>query len=249
MLRTLLRRYGITTIAFGMTVISILLSVGISWTINAVLGGGPLGEGLFIAIIAPMVIAPLMSWQILGLLVKLDEAEQRMQLLSHTDELTQTHNRRYFMQYADQELKRAHRSGEKFTIAILDVDNFKQINDQWGHLVGDHVLREISRMFKEHIRGADVFARYGGDEFIILFPQTNLEQSQAWAARVYTVFAENPIQWKDLKMQPLFSMGIVAFEPSVHELDELLKEADDALYQAKRQGGNQFVCYPDSLSS
>ena len=84
----------------------------------------------------------------------LDQTERQMQLLSHTDELTQTHNRRYFMQYADQELKRSQRSGEKFSIAILDLDNFKQINDQWGHLVGDHVLREISRVFKEHNRGA-----------------------------------------------------------------------------------------------
>jgi diguanylate cyclase (GGDEF)-like protein len=97
------------------------------------------------------------------------------------------------------------------------------------------------------IVGADVFARYGGDEFIILLPQTNLEQIQNWASRLYNVFAESPIQWKDLKIQPLFSMGIVVFEPGIHELDELLKQADDALYQAKRQGGNQFLCHSDSF--
>ena len=71
-----------------------------------------------------------MRWQILGLLVKLDEAEQRMQILPHTDELTQTHSRLFFMQYADQELKRSQRCGEKFSIAIVDPDNFKQTNDQ-----------------------------------------------------------------------------------------------------------------------
>ena len=249
MFRRILRRYGLLKTTCGVTAISILLSMGITWTINTILNGGPLGDGLIIAIIAPLVIAPLMSWQILGLLVKLDEAERQMQFLSHTDELTQTHNRRYFMQYAEQELKRSQRSGEKFAIAILDIDNFKQINDQWGHLVGDHVLREISRVFKAHHRGADVFARYGGDEFIILLPQTNLEQIQSWASRVYTVFAENPIQWKDLQIQPLFSMGIVVFEPGIQELDELLKQADDALYQAKRQGGNQFHCQSDNSSS
>lgn len=249
MFRRILRRYGLLKTTSGVTSISILLSLGITWTVNAVIDGGPLGEGLIIAIIAPLVIAPLMSWQILGLLVKLDEAERQMQILSHTDELTQTHNRRYFMQYAEQELKRSQRSGEKFSIVILDLDNFKQINDQWGHLVGDHVLREISRVFKGHDRGADVFARYGGDEFIILLPQTNLEQVQSWASRIYKVFAETPIQWKDLRIQPLFSMGIVVFEPGIHELDELLKQADDALYQAKRLGDNQFLCHSESLRS
>lgn len=87
--------------------------------------------------------------------------EQRLQLLSHTDELTQTHNRRYFMQYAEQELKRAQRSEETFAIVILDLDNFKQINDRSGHLVGDQVLRQVSLTFKEEIRQADIFARYG----------------------------------------------------------------------------------------
>lgn len=122
MFRTLLRRYGIATITFGMTMISILLFVGITLTINGILVGGPLGEGFIITIVAPLVIAPLMSWQIPGLLVKLDVAERQMQLLSHTDELTQTHNRCYFMQHADQELKRFQRSGEKFSIAILDLE-------------------------------------------------------------------------------------------------------------------------------
>ena len=241
MFRTILRRYGITAITIAMTLISILLSLGITWSVNALLNGGPLGEGLAIAILAPLFIAPLMSLQILRLLSKLDEAERKLQVLSHTDELTQTYNRRYFMQYADQELKRAQRSGEPFSIAILDLDNFKQINDQWGHLAGDQVLRELTRMFTEHIRQADVFARYGGDEFIFLFPQTNRRQIQVWADRIYAKFAGRSIQLEGLEIQPLFSVGIAVFESSMSDLDELLKQADDSLYQAKRKGGNQFV--------
>jgi predicted signal transduction protein with EAL and GGDEF domain len=92
--------------------------------------------------------------QILRLILQLDEAEQRLQVLSHTDELTQTYNQRYFMQYIDQEFKRAQRYGGTFSIAILDVDNFKEINDRWGHLVGDQVLRTLTRMFRECIRQA-----------------------------------------------------------------------------------------------
>jgi diguanylate cyclase (GGDEF)-like protein len=249
MFRIMLRRYGIGTIALGMTLISILLSVGITGSVNAFLKGGPLREGWVIAILAPLVIAPLMSVQMLQLLRKLDEAERQLKALSHTDELTQAYNRRYFMEYAGQELRRAHRSGEKFSIAILDLDNFKQINDQWGHFVGDQVLRELSCVFKEHIRGADVFARYGGDEFIILFPQTDREQIQAWAGRFYEKFPAISIQLEGLSAQPLYSMGIAVFESSILELDDLLKQADHALYQAKRKGGNQFVVYSRSEQS
>jgi diguanylate cyclase (GGDEF)-like protein len=241
MFRTLLRRYGITIITTGLTLISILLSLGITWSVNAFTGGGPLGEGLAIAILAPLIIAPLMSVQMLRLLDKLDQAEQQLQVLSHTDELTQTYNRRYFMQYIDQELKRAQRYGETFSVAILDMDNFKQVNDQYGHLVGDHVLRELTRMLKEYIRQTDVLARYGGDEFIFLFPQTDLQKVHHWAERVYASFAERSICFENTKIQPLFSMGIAVFDPSVDNLDELLKEVDMALYQAKHRGGNQFV--------
>lgn len=241
MFRTILRRYGITAVTIGMTLISILLSVGITWSVNAFLSDGPLGGGLVIAILAPLVIAPLMSVQMLRLLSKLDEAERQLQVLSYTDELTQTYNRRYFMQYADQELKRAQRSEETFSIVILDLDNFKQINDQWGHLVGDQVLRELPRMLGEYIRQADIFARYGGDEFIFLFPQTNRQQIQVWADRIYERFAGRSIQLEGLQIQPLFSIGIAVFESGMSDLDELLKPADDSLYQAKRKGGNQFV--------
>jgi predicted signal transduction protein with EAL and GGDEF domain len=161
MFRVLLRRYGIVMVTLGLTVLSVLLSVGITWIVNQLMGGGSLGEGLFIAILAPLIIAPIMSFQMLGLLDRLDAAEQQLQLLSHTDELAQTQNRRYFMQYAEQEFKRAQRSNERFSVAIVDLDNFKQINDGSGHLVGDQVLREVSRIFREHLRDADVFARYG----------------------------------------------------------------------------------------
>jgi two-component system cell cycle response regulator len=241
MFRKILRRYSITSITIGMTLISILLSVGITWGINVFVYKGPLEEGLAISILAPLVIAPLMSVQMLRLIHKLDQTEQQLQVLSHTDELTQTYNRRYFMQYLQQEFQRAQRCAGTFSIAILDMDNFKQINDQWGHLAGDHVLREVTHLFRGQIRQADVFARYGGDEFIFLFPQTNRQEVQIWAERIYAAFAERSIDVENVKIRPLFSIGVAVFEPSVNTLDELLKQADQALYQAKHRGGNQFV--------
>ena len=245
MFRKILRRYSITSITIGMTLISILLSVAITWGINVYVYKGPLGEGLAISILAPLVIAPLMSVQMLGLLHKLDKTEQQLQVLSHTDDLTQTYNRRYFMQYLQQEFQRAQRSSATFSIAILDMDNFKEINDQWGHLAGDQVLREITVMFRGQIRQADVFARYGGDEFIFLFPQTSQQEVQTWAERIYDTFAQKSIHVDEVEIRPLFSIGVAVFEPSVENLDELLKRADQALYQAKHKGGNQFVQNPN----
>ena len=240
MFRSILRRYGIVKMTVGLTVISIFLSLGITWVINSFLDGGPLREGWVIAIIAPFVIAPMMSVQLLQLLSKLDQAEQQLQVLSHTDELTQTYNRRYFMQYIDQEMKRTQRSGGTFSIAILDMDNFKQINDTWGHLIGDQVIRELTEILKERIRQADILARYGGDEFVILFPQTNREQIQSWAERFYTTFAATLFTISDLEIKPSFSLGIAVYDAGMTSSDELLKAADDALYQAKRKGGDRF---------
>jgi len=241
MFRIILRRYGTAKVTIGLTLISVLLSLGITWGVNAFLKGGPLGEGLAIAIIVPLLIAPIMNVQILRLLLQTDEAEQRLQVLSHTDDLTQTYNRRYFMQYIDQEFKRAQRYGGTFSIAILDLDNFKEINDGWGHLVGDQVLRTLTNMLKACIRQADVCARYGGDEFIFLFPQTDKQQTEIWLRRIFDTFATNSIQVESLEIKPSFSVGVAVFDAALENFDDLLKQADEALYQAKRMGGNHFV--------
>jgi diguanylate cyclase (GGDEF)-like protein len=245
MFRTLLRRYGSTPIAVVLTFISILLSVGITTAINIFLYGGPDLTGLVISVLAPLVIAPLLSVKILELVLMLDEAERKLQVLSSTDDLTGAYNRRYFIQFLDHEFKRAQRSGLTFSLAILDMDNFKEINDQWGHLAGDGFLREMTRTFRAHIRQADIFARYGGDEFIILFPQTDQQGVHHWADRLYAECAKKLIHFENVEIQPLFSIGAAAFERKMKHPDDLLKRADIALYQAKRSGGNKFVQYQE----
>ena len=149
MFRQILRRHGITKTSVGLTLISIFLSVVITRGINFFLSGSPPGDGLVIAILVPAIIAPVMSLQMLRLLHDLDQAAEKLKILSYTDELTQTHNRRYFIQFGEQELRRAQRYGEAFTIVLLDIDNFKEINDTGGHLIGDKVLRNLSDLLKK----------------------------------------------------------------------------------------------------
>ena len=241
MFRKILRRNGITITSVGLTLISILLSIVITLIINFFLKGGPLGEGLLIAILAPAIIAPIMSFQMLRLLSDLDQAEEKLKILSYTDELTQTHNRRFFMQFGEQELKRSQRYGESFSIALLDIDNFKEINDNAGHLIGDKVLQKLSYFLKDEIRQSDVFARYGGDEFVFLFPKTNRRQAITWAERLYEGFDSISIDLKTLEVQPSFSIGISTFDSTTTNLDDLLAKADRALYKAKKSGGNKVV--------
>ena len=241
MFRKILRQHGILKTVTGLTVISIFLSVGITLVVNFYLKGGPLGEGLAIAILAPAIIAPVMSFQMLRILSDLDQAEQKLQILSNTDELTQTYNRRYFIQVGEQELKRALRYGEIFSIALLDIDNFKEINDSSGHVTGDEVLRKLSYLFKQEIRETDVVARYGGDEFVFLFPQTDEKQVQTWAERLYEQFTEIPIALTGLEVRLSFSIGVASFDSTIATLDDILTKADRALYEAKKTGGDKFV--------
>ena len=99
----------------------------------------------------------------------------------------------------------------------------------------------MTQILREHIRESDILARYGGDEFIFLFPETNQQEFQIWAGRIYDTFAAKLIYLNGLEIQPSFSMGAAVFNPRMHTVDELLKQADDSLYQAKRLGGNQVI--------
>jgi diguanylate cyclase (GGDEF)-like protein len=241
MLRQILRSFGIIKTTIGLTLISILLSVGITFSINSLLSGGPLGEGLAIAILAPALITPVMSIWMLRLLSELDRAEQKLKILSHTDELTQTYNRRYFMQCGEQEFKRARRYGEVFSLALLDLDNFKEINDSRGHLIGDDVLRRFCYLLKQEIRQTDIFARYGGDEFVFLFPQTNRQQALAWAERLYEKYDVTPLAFEETTVHLSFSIGMATFDSTINDLDDLLNKADHALYRAKDGTGSKLV--------
>ena len=241
MFRTILRRQGITKTSFVLTLASILLSIAITFGVNFFLRGGPVGGGLVIAIIAPAIIAPVMSLQLLRLIRDLDQAEEKLKILSYTDELTQTYNRRYFMQLGEQELKRAQRYGEAFSVALLDIDEFKEINDKRGHLMGDRVLQKLSCLLKEEIRQSDILARYGGDEFVFLFPKTNQRQALLWVERLYARFAATSINYAMFEMWPSFSIGIATFDSTITSLDELLAKADRALYQSKERGGNTLM--------
>lgn len=163
-----------------------------------------------------------------------------------TDFLTGWHNRRYLNARLKEELARAQRQGSGLTCLLIDLDRFKQINDQHGHLVGDMALREAAQRVDAHIRGSDAAARFGGDEFVVLAPGISPEQAAALAERIRVAVCETPLEISTgARVDMTVSIGVAGTHLSREEADlkaaaeRLLADADAALYRAKQLGRNR----------
>ena len=170
-----------------------------------------------------------------------------IQRLAITDSLTGTFNRRYFFEAAQQEINRSHRYDHPISVMMLDLDNYKEINDTYGHDIGDQALQLIAQRCQENIRDVDILARYGGDEFIFLLPETNITQALEIAERLRLVMQDNPIEIGEISATTTISIGVAGSIDASPELDLLLKRADLALYDAKHSGRNCIKTKPEYL--
>ena len=161
---------------------------------------------------------------------------QKLQQQSITDGLTGIKTRRFFWEALTSEWKRASRSGRPFSVVLIDLDKFKEVNDSLGHLEGDMVLARVGRLLEQKCRQSNVVARYGGDEFIILMPETGIEQAQALADRLRIWVATDPM----LEEHHITgSFGVASFPVHGFSLEDLIRVADAGMYVAKHAGGNQ----------
>lgn len=150
-------------------------------------------------------------------------------------------NRRHFLELATHECAVAQRYGQPLSFLLFDIDRFKHINDTLGHQAGDEALRHVARIAGEHRRASDILARYGGDEFVLLLPESTAEQAFTVAERLReTVFAE-PIQAPSGEVFLTISEGIAEFGSAGDTLEQLICRADQALYAAKARGRNCTV--------
>ena len=172
---------------------------------------------------------------------ELKKKNAELQELSGIDQLTGVSNRRRFMEFFDREFFRSRRHRNELSFAIFDVDFFKQVNDRFGHLVGDAVLVQIVRMIEKSIRLSDIIGRYGGDELIVLLPQTDLEGALLLAERIRTQIEnfEFPGAAQPLKITASAGVGTYPHIAAT-KVDELLQKADEALYRAKAYGRNRI---------
>lgn len=165
------------------------------------------------------------------------------------DELTSLYNRKYMNTQLMQHISQYNRNKTPFSIVLLDLDHFKLVNDTYGHLMGDDVLRKFATLVNESKRENDIICRYGGEEFIVILPNTSKEQAYHFLNRLKKVLSEVYFYANDESFQITFSAGITEINEKNNHPKKLIDEADKALYHAKMSGRNQFITYNTSLQS
>ena len=177
------------------------------------------------------------------------QMEEKLHYLATTDILTDLWNHRYIMQTVQQEFERARRYDNYFfAVLMLDIDYFKEINDHHGHDAGDKVLSYIGDLIKRELRQADIAGRYGGEEFIMILPQTDINGAYITSERLRESFYNNPLNYNYRNIYLTVSIGIAEYHQSITSADEIIKRADNALYEAKGKGRNLTVPIPRDRS-
>jgi diguanylate cyclase (GGDEF)-like protein/PAS domain S-box-containing protein len=181
-------------------------------------------------------------------LAKIDELRAQLQEQAIRDPLTNVYNRRYMAEFLDQEIARGARESYPVSVAIMDMDHFKQFNDNYGHKCGDIVLQAFANFLVEHTRRSDVVCRYGGEEFVILMPNAPLEASYERVEEWRQDFCESAIAYEDMKFSTTFSAGVAAFPEHGLTGDAILQAADKALYRSKNGGRNRVTMFAQSIN-
>jgi diguanylate cyclase (GGDEF)-like protein/PAS domain S-box-containing protein len=166
--------------------------------------------------------------------------EARLELMANTDELTGIYNRRHFIERLEQELLRARRYGQKASLILFDADNFKMVNDTHGHDVGDEVLIAITNVTKACLREVDCFGRFGGEEFVVLLPETPLEAALTVAERIRRSIEQTELPLEDgSALRFTVSLGVTQIHEEEEGHDRIIRRADSAMYRAKQTGRNK----------
>jgi diguanylate cyclase (GGDEF)-like protein len=170
------------------------------------------------------------------------EYHEEIYRLTIIDALTESPNKRYLFDFLDRELARSARHHRPLAVCLFDIDHFKTINDELGHLAGDFTLRELSARIRSLVRREELFARYGGEEFVLVLPETTLEGARHTGERVRAMVAERSFQFEERAFNITVSIGIAATngeEPLTP--NDLVRRADEKLYQAKHAGRNRVA--------
>ena len=174
---------------------------------------------------------------------------KKLEKTAITDGLTGLYNHRYFYQRLLEDFQRAERYGAKLSLIMLDIDYFKQVNDRYGHLVGDTVLAGVSRIISGEVRSSDLAARYGGEEFAVMMPETGPTEAMHVAERIRLAVRENLFDNDGVRFQVRISGGVASYPVHAANVRELMDAADTALYRAKEEGRDRIVLYSHSFKA
>jgi two-component system, cell cycle response regulator len=178
--------------------------------------------------------------RIVNLQKELLETNKRLELLSITDGLTKLHNHRYFQDELARAFEESQRYQRPLSLAMIDIDFFKKVNDTYGHAVGDEVLKRAAALFRDSVRSTDLVARYGGEEFAVMMPETVLNDGITFAEKIRALIEGTPIDTQAGPIAATVSIGVASVPHSrINTHKELIIAADKALYRAKKSGRNQ----------
>ena len=179
---------------------------------------------------------------------ELMEANERLRHMSQTDALTGLENRRHIETRLDEMFEHAKRLAEPFSCVMVDLDKFKSVNDEYGHQVGDAVLRQLARILKNEVREIDHAGRYGGEEFILLLTGTVLDAAVTFAERVRQAIEAHTFTFEGGSLKRTASFGVAGWpHPKITNCDMLVRAADDALYVAKETGRNRVIRFDSEV--
>lgn len=173
------------------------------------------------------------------------ERTHEIELLSKTDALTGLWNRGYLEEMMDMEFKRARRYGKEMAIVVIDLDYFKKVNDTYGHLGGDEVLRQVSKCLVGCLRETDFMGRYGGEEIVVILSETTVEQALEIGNKICSTIASKPINFGEILIPVTVSVGISTLRNEHEHYEDIFSEADEALYLSKSSGRNRVSFYKE----
>lgn len=174
-------------------------------------------------------------------------ANHQLQKMASTDTLTLLYNRRHFEQVIKREVDRRNRYGLPLSVVMIDIDFFKSINDTYGHEAGDKALIKVAAVITESARTADIIARFGGEEFVAVLPQTEAESATVFAERTRAALEQEKFVIDGKEINLTMSLGVAGISAAggITDPETMMKAADKALYDAKNSGRNRYVCAPD----
>ncbi|MFA6063792.1 MAG: GGDEF domain-containing protein [Gallionella sp.] len=202
---------------------------------------------LMMAVLLPALIAPSASWYITGLMAEMDRLKGEMQKMATYDSLTGVMVRGAFVSSSSQICKLANRNAKQVSVLFIDIDNFKQINDSFGHGGGDEVLKSFGNIIRQCLRNSDLAGRMGGEEFVLTLPETNMQGALHIAGKISEMVRECEVTTDNGMVNYSISVGVASQEAEAN-FEQLLSQADDAMYQAKYAGKDQVVTYSDQIS-
>jgi diguanylate cyclase (GGDEF)-like protein len=224
-----------TALLTGLVAVLALALIHLALTVA---GGGDRLLASAGALACAALITPPIVWPLLRLLCEIEAARAQLDVLATRDELTGVHNRRQFLVLADREWSRCRRYDMAAALLMIDVDLFKRVNDEHGHLAGDLMLREIARAAGDTLRQADLIGRYGGEEFLVFLPHADILGAIDAAERIRARVAELSLEWRGQAVRATVSVGVAALDLAHESLGALIQDADQALYAAKDAGRN-----------